>query len=167
MRQSCTPLFLLQARTALPHPVPVLKEIAAGLFPPPRLRERLQMSAALSTAVHQQPRRNHFFLPTKKKKKLSSFKNSLFSPARLGIKYETAPRERKIKASDFRRTFGKGQEIIQTKSRGGNKVFVGYLLIFQDVLKKKSSKSRRVDERENVLLCFSNFQGTLTLRVKY
>lgn len=69
VRQSRAPLFLLQPRTALPHPVPVLKEIAAGLLPPPRLRERLQMSAALCAPVHQQPRRDHF-LPTKKKFRL-------------------------------------------------------------------------------------------------
>lgn len=61
MRQSRAPPFLLQPVMALPHPVPVLEEIATGLLAPPRLREGLQISVTVCVPVHQQPRRNHCF----------------------------------------------------------------------------------------------------------
>lgn len=44
---------------ALSHPVPVLKQIAAGLLPSPRLREGLHGGVAVRASIHQQLRRNH------------------------------------------------------------------------------------------------------------
>lgn len=43
----------------LSHPVPVLKQVAAGLLSPPGLREGLQRNIALGASIHQQLRRNH------------------------------------------------------------------------------------------------------------
>lgn len=49
---------------SLSHPVPVLKQIAAGLLPSPRLREGLHGGVAVRAPIHQQLRWNH---PRKKR----------------------------------------------------------------------------------------------------
>lgn len=92
--------------------------------------------ALLSVRRYTSSRGGIIFFPLKNS---VSLKNSLFSLPRLGIKNETAGGGReKIKAQDFRRTFRKWREIIQSQS-GKNEVFVAYFLIFPRSVWEKAS----------------------------